>query len=747
MIKRIVLSGYPCFSEEAVLSDLTPVNYVFGPNGSGKTTISQSLATLDQDDSHIAWTDEPQTVKVYNRSYVRKAFTNADGEERGVFLLGEDSRETFERIKELEEHQDKTKKRIKDRQKLVSEAESSLVGKSEELAATVWDRRSVIPEVIRRKMTGLNGGKTQCLELTLEKARAYPERGDDSFEGLIPKAEVAFSTATSETDLVPQAPVAPWDEAALQLALMSPIVGSSDVALSEMIERLDISDWVQQGAEHLHRQESNPVLCPFCQQIAPERLADQLASIFDDTYRAKREAIEAFQHSIRGAAEIIAAYKEQYLEVLKEFVDHTEVDRAFAAIEVGLKGSITSIERKLLKPSDIVDTVALAGSYATLKAAVDRANQSIEDANAIVRDRKGQRPAILEAAWQEFVRGHLDDLVNGYFKDAELTRKKVAGLRSGIATQEKFLRECEAELRRLRAQTTSSEATIQTINDMLELSQFHSFKLEKAQRAKDGYRIIRDDGKPANVDTLSEGERTFITFLYFYHSLSEVRQDGESENVCAVIDDPISSLDGDIMFVVSALTRDLIRSVRKAGHPRISQVVLLTHNTRFYSEVSYEHKGEESPVVKFYRIRKFSPEPNEIYDCGQRNPIRSAYQELWDEVATARTRPSSPMPWLPNVLRRILESYFSTLGGQSNLYEIGRDLVATEKALHDALIAWSHSGSHTIVDAEVYAQPSSQNDRWIDAFERIFRRTSGGAHLGHYEMMMGEAQKYITDPN
>ncbi|WP_434923153.1 AAA family ATPase [Glutamicibacter sp. PAEs-4] len=744
MIKKILLSGYPCFSGEAALGDLAPVNYVFGPNGSGKTTISQSLATLDVDDSHIAWTFEPQTVKVYNRGYVRKAFTNADGEERGVFLLGEDSRETFERIKELEKHLEKTKERIEDRERLIIEAESSLVGKREVLAAAVWDRRSVIPEVIRREMTGLNGGKTQCLELTLQKARAFPERGDDSFEVLIPKAEVAFSKATSEADPVPQAPEIPWDDAALQAALMSPIVGSADVALSEMIERLDISDWVQQGAEHLHRQESEPVLCPFCQQIAPEGLADQLANIFDDIYQAKREAIEAFQRSIRRAAETIAIYKERNLEVLKGCVEPTEVDRAFAAIEVGLKGTITSTEQKMLKPSDVVHTVASVESYAALKAVVDRANQSIEDANAIVRDRKGQRPAILEAAWREFVRGHLDDLINAYFKDEKLTVKKIDGLRRGIESQKGFLQECEIELRDLRAQTTSSEATIQTINDMLKLSQFHSFKLEKAQRTKGGYRIIRDDGQPANVDTLSEGERTFITFLYFYHSLSEVRQDGESEKICAVIDDPISSLDGDIMFVVSALTRDLIRSVRKEEHRRVSQIVLLTHNTRFHSEVSYEHKGEESPSVKFYRIRKFSPEPNEVDDCSQKNPIRSAYQELWDEVATARTRPGSPMPWLPNVLRRILESYFSTLGGQGNLYEIGRDLNPTEKALHDALIAWSHSGSHTIVDAEVFAQPLSQNDHWLDAFERIFERTSDGAHMGHYEMMMGEAQKYIT---
>lgn len=100
MIKSVSLSGFPSFGNGGALDGLTTVNYVFGPNGSGKTTISRSLSGTDNDYSHVEWVSGPQTVKVYNRDYVRKTFTKA--EERGVFLLGEDSKETFDRIKELQ---------------------------------------------------------------------------------------------------------------------------------------------------------------------------------------------------------------------------------------------------------------------------------------------------------------------------------------------------------------------------------------------------------------------------------------------------------------------------------------------------------------------------------------------------------------------------------------------------------------------------------------------------------------------
>lgn len=111
MIRSVSLSGFPSFGDDEVLNNLTTVNYVFGPNGSGKTTISRSLTpSLNGNDySHVNWSSELQTVKVYNRDYVNKTFTKA--EERGVFLLGEDSKETFNQIKKLQEEFQKAKKK------------------------------------------------------------------------------------------------------------------------------------------------------------------------------------------------------------------------------------------------------------------------------------------------------------------------------------------------------------------------------------------------------------------------------------------------------------------------------------------------------------------------------------------------------------------------------------------------------------------------------------------------------------
>lgn len=744
MISKIALSGLPCFGTGMELSDLTTVNYIFGPNGSGKTTISRSLAKYNPaGNSYVFWEKQPETIRVYNRDYVTDTFASASGEEPGVFLLGENSRVIAERIGTLEKEREKIAQKLEKLQKSRRKYTDELEARRSVLAEKVWERRTEIPQTLRDRMTGIKASKQKCLQKVLEAVEAHPERGIDDFASLAAKATAAFDDSLTESELIPSPPELTWDEKALQTVLITPIVGSADLPLADLIDELSNSDWVRQGLEYFQHEQNPNGVCPFCQQEPPESLAESLARIFDDTYQKKRDVVNQFQTDLEEAEEALKTFESTNAERLKSLCSSTEVTQAFRSLRVAVDDTQQSIQKKVLKPSEKIEAAAIAGFYTQLKGLVTVANERIESMNAIVLNRREQQQKIINASWQEFARGHLNDLLESFQEERKSLRKSIDGVERSIANQQKLFDDVVSELRELTKQTTSSAKVVQDINDLLALSQFHSFRLDSASANSEGYRIIRDNGRPADVETLSEGERTFITFLYFYHTLLAVQQEGETDSIVAVVDDPISSLDGDIMFVVSALMRRLIKQIRDGESPRVRQLIMLTHSTRFHNEVCYQHQGELSPVIKFYRIRKFSPGFNELEDCGQKNPIRTAYQELWDEVAVAESRPEESMPWLPNVLRRILETYFTTLGGKGNLYELGDELSINERAVHDALIAWSHSGSHTIMDSEIYSQPVANNDRWLKAFVRIFEKFARGAHLGHYEMMIAEARRYL----
>ena len=78
------------------------------------------------------------------------------------------------------------------------------------------------------------------------------------------------------------------------------------------------------------------------------------------------------------------------------------------------------------------------------------------------------------------------------------------------------------------------------------------------------YQIQRTNGELAN-ETLSEGEITFITFLYFMQLVrGGTKPENTSENRVVVIDDPISSLDSTILFVVSSLLKEEIKKLKEA---------------------------------------------------------------------------------------------------------------------------------------------------------------------------------------
>ena len=210
-------------------------------------------------------------------------------------------------------------------------------------------------------------------------------------------------------------------------------------------------------------------------------------------------------------------------------------------------------------------------------------------------------------------------------------------------------------------------------------------------------------------------------------------EEEENNDILAVIDDPISSLDSGILYAVSSLIRGLIKEVTEDGKDvkRVRQLILLTHNTKFLHQVAYNSFGS----CNFYRIIKMSPQPNSIKlldHSGSSNPIKTSYQELWSQVGSAIRCPNSNMPWLPNVLRRILESYFTTLGNK-NIADLGKDMSYEENVVYDSLIAWAHSGSHTIMDDEPYMDGSYKNEVWLKTFEMVFEKNG---HRSHYDMML-----------
>lgn len=278
--------------------------------------------------------------------------------------------------------------------------------------------------------------------------------------------------------------------------------------------------------------------------------------------------------------------------------------------------------------------------------------------------------------------------------------------------------------------TTSIQPTIDGINSLLSSFGFRGFNLAKAASGT-SYKLVRSDGSDAKA-TLSEGERSFVTFLYFYHLLKGSDSDsGMTTDRIVVFDDPVSSLDSDILFIVGSLIKGIFDEVR-AGTGHIKQIFVLTHNIYFHKEVTYNRRRPNNGVLNdetFWIVRK--PGLVSKLDKYPTNPIKTSYELLWAEVR----KPERANLAIQNTLRRILENYFKILGG-IELDQLCAMFERKEKIICKSLCSWVHDGSHYAHD-DLYV---SIDDTMVDAYLKVFRAIfDKSEHGAHYKMMMGDA--------
>jgi wobble nucleotide-excising tRNase len=233
------------------------------------------------------------------------------------------------------------------------------------------------------------------------------------------------------------------------------------------------------------------------------------------------------------------------------------------------------------------------------------------------------------------------------------------------------------------------------------------------------------------MGTLSEGEKTFVTFLYFYHLLKgSDSESGMTTNRVVVFDDPVSSLDSDVTFIVSWLIKGLFDDVR-SGTGYIKQIFVLTHNVYFHKEVTFNRRRKSGVLREetFWMVRKSGLESR--VEKQENNPIKTSYDLLWAEVR----RPDRSNHTIQNTLRRILENYFTILG-QMDPDAICDRFEGTEKLTCRSLFSWVNAGSHWVDDDLYDSIGNSTVDTYLKAFKAIFEKSG---HLAHYQMMMEES--------
>lgn len=713
-----------------VLDRLARFNFLFGTNGAGKTTITKVIANAAaHPHCTLAWKKgtalEPM---VYNRDFVERNF-NAAPRLKGIFTLGEQDIANLEAIAAKKVELDGITRTIEQLTNTL-QGQDQKTGKRGELSDLdakikdkCWDQKQKHDEAFKDAFTGARNSSERfkdrvMTELASNTAELKP------LEYLRDKAKTVFGAKPVVELTVPSLGLADIVIHESNPILAKKVIGKEDVDIAALIQRLGNSDWVKQG-QALY-EESRPT-CPFCQQKVEEIFEDSLSSYFDESFATDTKAIADLGSAYTRDADSLRVSLKAVVDGASRFMNMDAFDAERSAIEASLTTNSLLLANKAKEPSLPIQMEPMSEMLAAASKLVADANAAVAAHNEIVKNITKERADLTTQVWKHVLEVELKADLTTY-------EGKRGGLNAAITKLNGQIQEANTlkmakakEIKELEKSATSIEPTIEGINSLLTSFGFRNFTIAKAD---DGafYKLVRVDGSDAK-DSLSEGERSFVTFLYFFHLLEgSESESGITTDRIVVFDDPVSSMDSDVLFIVSSLIKSLFDSVRK-NVGGIKQIFVLTHNVYFHKEVTYtSNRGDDTKDGErsYWTVRK-GPGGATV-EHHKSNPIKTSYDLLWEELR----RPEKSPLTVQNTMRRILENYFKILG-RMDFDKICDQFDGQQKAMCRSLFAWVNDGSHFSHDDAFYTFDQASIDTYLGIFKQVFVKSNQEAH---YDMMM-----------
>lgn len=719
MINRICIDDVATFKEKVEFSP-NLINYIYGFNGSGKTTLSNVLDDPTKYEKCIIEKNENETSEmvVYNKKFVDELFSDSS-KLKGIFTLGKDSGEALEIISKSKNTIDSLLKENQGLEKNILKKESEKKQYDDELKEECWKIKAKIFNEFSKSLAGYGSSKDKfklkCLDVTGDKAKLK------QYNDLLNNYKLLYD---NELQIKSEIENVNGDELYTieQKNIFQEVIkGNDETTVSELINKLNNSDWVKQGLNYLEKSDNK---CPFCQQELNENIT-HLAEYFNKEYEEKCNNLLELQSQYDKVSNGLLNNVANISNI--HFKDDSDMKLYYEKLESIINSNKKDIESKINAPSNALKLNSTQDIVSKINEKINNLNLNIRENNKKLSNINDEKNKFVEDLWNYIV-CQLETEISAFNIKTENCNKALNPMKTKLSENRKKILEERNIIKENEKKITGITESLIEINKILKSFGFDGFKLTEGN-IQGTYKIVRPDGTDVGK-TLSEGEYRFISFLYFYHLISGSNESsGITRDKILVIDDPISSLDSNSLFIVSTLVKKLISECfeNKNG---IKQIFILTHNVYFYKEVVYRgsRDNKKETKEKYFVLSK----KNEISSIKEyeKNPIETTYQLLWEELKDENINKNTCC----NTMRRILEYYFNIIGSKD--YEKAIDsFEGTDKIVCKSLISCINDNSHYINEEFNIVFDDDMVQKYKKVFKEIFNKLG---HIEHYKMMMNE---------
>lgn len=728
MIKTIWIQGHKSFNPAAQtpvrMAQNKQANFIYGLNGAGKSAIAEVVDGLNRNDGRYAncrieaTREDKYRYLVYNHEFVDRVVRESSM--RGIFTVGEVDAARQAKIDELDVENASLADQITELGSKLEASSKSIAAEEERAKAEVYKAHKAGKET---KLAGLlqgygNNARKFFVDLRTHK---LPEDGKlDTIERLEKRWADVSGTETEKS------PVS-LDLAALTRIEADSIWGqsvevSSESRLSGLIAKLGNADWVAEGQGFAHTED-----CPFCQQTLPPDFKAELAKLLEGERQTQVNRIALLVSSYSTSLEALHARAQ--LIGGEPLAQDSGFALAWSELHARLSANLAAMQKKERQPADIV-SIDPADAEPLVKA-IALINDSIEDFNARIRDRKGEKGRIERMFFQLL---HYSQ-VQAYEKhdgQMKLLREAETKVRTDLEDRKERRKLNEEQLGELRRLQKGIDASIEAINSRLKSLGIEAFEIQRKDGDQRLYCLHRPGVPDCSTETLSEGEKTLIAFLYFMESIKGSHDEHENidpAKTIVAIDDPISSLSQNFVYDIATM---IVRELTKPKDRPVlaKQVIVLTHNLFFFHELIRQHAGgslaKAGNHCGLLRVVK-----NKYSEVQEMDPtmLMNDYDAWWQVLKDAKAG-SVPLQVVPNAMRSILEQFFTFTTGSGDVPK-GITALADEDTSdkYVALDRFINRGSHADgingppVDWSVYDVPYL-----LDKLRAMFRAVNQEEH-------------------